>query len=88
MTTQDEHLHNRKLVTAPLGEHWSGRARYGAAMYFYKRGEMSADVLEVYRVCSRLDAEDPLDVIRDRGIGKDWLERVAGCAQTAGDDRP
>ena len=45
-------------------------------MYFYKRGEMTAEVLEVYRLCSRLDNEDPLPIIRDRGVGKDWLARM------------
>lgn len=64
------------LVNTPLGEHWSGRTRYAAAMYFYKRGEMTAEVLEVYRLCSRLDNEDPLPIVRDRGVGKDWLARV------------
>lgn len=64
------------LVDTPLGENWSGRTRYAAAMYFYKRGEMSAEVLEVYRLCSRLDSEDPLPVIRDRGVGAAWVARV------------
>ena len=45
-------------------------------MFFYKRGEMTAETLEVYRICSRLDREDPLPIIRDRGVGKDWLERM------------
>lgn len=67
---------NWALVNTPLGEQWSGRTRYAAAMYFYKRGEMSAETLEVYRICSRLDAEDPLPIIRDRGVGKDWLKRM------------
>ena len=66
------------LVNTPLGEEWSGRTRYAAAMYFYKRGEMSAEALEVYRICSRLDSQDPLSIIRDRNIGKEWLERMAG----------
>jgi hypothetical protein len=65
------------LVNTPLGQAWSGRARYAAAMYFYKRAEMPAEVLEVYRLCSRLDGEDPLSIIRDRGIGQDWLTRFA-----------
>ena len=56
---------NWALVNTPLGEEWSGRARYAAAMFFYLRGEMSADTLEVYRICSRLDAEDPLAILRD-----------------------
>jgi hypothetical protein len=45
-------------------------------MYFFKRGEMDAETLEVYRICSRLDAENPLPIIRDRGIGKAWLARI------------
>ena len=67
---------NWVLVNTPLGENWSGRARYAAAMFFYKRGDMNAETLEVYRVCSRLDAEDPLAIIRDRGVGKEWLKRM------------
>ena len=65
-----------QLVISPLGEKWSGRTRYAAAMYFYKRGEMSAETLEVYRICARLDSENPLPIIRDRGVGKDWLKRM------------
>ena len=45
-------------------------------MFFYKRDEMSAETLEVYRICARLDSEDPLPIIRDRGVGKDWLKRI------------
>ena len=45
-------------------------------MFFYKRGEMTAETLEVYRICARLDSEDPLPIIRDRGVGKDWLKRM------------
>jgi hypothetical protein len=64
------------LINTPLGETWSGRTRYAAAMYFYKRGEMSAEALEVYRLCSRQDGEDPLSIIRERGVGMDWLKRM------------
>lgn len=67
-----------QLVNTPLGQPWSGRARYAAAMYFYKQGEMDTGALEVYRLCARLDAEDPLPIIRDRGVGKEWLKRMAG----------
>ena len=69
---------NWALVNTPLGQDWSGRARYAAAMFFYRRGDMNAETLEVYRICSRLDAEDPLAIIRDRGVGKDWLKRMGG----------
>ncbi|MDG4883765.1 hypothetical protein [Mesorhizobium sp. WSM4884] len=68
------------LVNTPLGEMWSGRTRYAAAMYFFKRREMNAETLEVYRICARLDHEDPLPIIRDRGVGKEWLMRI-GYAQ-------
>jgi len=33
-------------------------------------------VLEIYRICSRLDAEDPLDVLARWQIGADWVERM------------
>ena len=45
-------------------------------MFFHKRGDLNAETLEVYRLCSRLDSEDPLSIIRDRGVGKAWLERM------------
>jgi hypothetical protein len=64
------------LVNTPLGEPWSGRARYAAAMFFYQRGEMDAGTLEVYRICARLDHQDPLPIILDRGVGKEWLGRM------------
>ena len=66
-----------ELVNTPLGEPWSGRTRYAAAMYFYKQGELPPEALEVYRLCSRLDGEDPLSIMRDRGVGKDWLKRMS-----------
>ncbi|AZO21372.1 MULTISPECIES: hypothetical protein [unclassified Mesorhizobium] len=69
-----------ELVNTPLGEMGSGRTRYAAAMYFFKRGEMNAETLEVYRICARLDHEDPLPIIRDRGVDKEWLKRI-GYAQ-------
>ena len=67
---------NWALVKTPLGESWSGRARYAAAMFLYKRGLMNAETLEVYRLCSRLDRQDPLSLIRQRGFGKDWLKAL------------
>jgi glycine/D-amino acid oxidase-like deaminating enzyme len=71
-----EAAENWALINTPLGEHWSGRARYAAAMFFYRRGELNAETLEVYRICSRLDSENPLPIIRDRGVGRDWLKRM------------
>jgi hypothetical protein len=45
-------------------------------MALHKRGLMNAETLEVYRLCARLDRQDPLSIIRDRGVGRDWLERL------------
>lgn len=66
-----------EIITLPPGIDWSGRARYGAAMYFYARGDMDAPTLEVYRYLARLDAEDPADVLRRYRIGGNWLEKLA-----------
>ena len=76
MTEIDEDAEQWALVNTPLGEPWSGRTRYAAAMYFHKKGDMSAEALEAYRICARLDDQDPLSIIRDRGTGKDWLKRM------------
>lgn len=86
MTRRDEDAENWMLVRTPIGEDWSGRARYAAAMYFYRQGRMDAEVLEVYRICSRLDAEDPLSIIRDRGIGAEWLAALARHDDAAGEE--
>ncbi|QRM55945.1 hypothetical protein [Sinorhizobium sp. BG8] len=72
----DETRHHWSLITTPTGIEWSGRTRYAAAMYFFQQGEMSAEVLEVYRISSRLDAEDPLDVLRRWKMGSEWIARV------------
>ncbi len=78
-TAMDEETrHHWQLIRTPTGVAWSGRARYAAAMYFYQKGEMSAEVLEVYRICSRLDSEDPLSVLRRWNIGEEWIARVTG----------
>lgn len=72
-----EDAENWALVDTPLGEAWSGRTRYAAAMHFYRRGVMNAETLEVYRLCSRLDHQDPLPLLRERRVGKTWIERLA-----------
>ena len=72
----DETLSNWKLILTPAGEEWSGRTRYAAAMYFYRAGEMSADVLEIYRICSRIDHEDAVDALKAYKMGHVWIEKV------------
>lgn len=47
------------LLHAPIGEKNSGRVRYAAAMYFFQQKSLSDETLEIYRVCSKLDNEDP-----------------------------
>ncbi|HEU0223676.1 MAG TPA: hypothetical protein VFR34_15895 [Paracoccaceae bacterium] len=73
LTGQDEMAEQRRLLASPLGEPGSGMARYAAAMFFYRAGRISADELEVFRVCARMDGEDPREWARGRGL--DW-ERV------------
>lgn len=72
----DEARQNWRLILTPAGEAWSGRTRYAAAMHFFERGEMSAEVLEVYRICSRLDGEDAVDALKAYHMGADWIAKV------------
>ncbi|MBO3762242.1 hypothetical protein [Ciceribacter sp. L1K22] len=71
-----------ELVNTPVGEEWSGRARYAAAMFFHKRGEMDAATLEIYRYLARLDFEDPLAALKRYKIGDDWIARVQAGRST------
>ena len=72
----DEDRENWVLILTPAGEEWSGRARYAAAMHFFRKDEMSAEVLEVYRICSRIDHEDPVDALKAYKMGRAWIEKV------------
>lgn len=42
--------------------------RYGAAMALYAQGQISAEVLEVYRVASAHDGRDPAAMLREMGL--------------------
>lgn len=55
----DEDARQRAFLDTPIGEENSGRVRYAAAMHFFQRGMLSRQALEVYRVCAKLDHEDP-----------------------------
>lgn len=46
-------------LRTPLGEPGSGLIRYAAAMYLRQRGLIDDRMLERYRICCRLDSEDP-----------------------------
>jgi hypothetical protein len=47
-----------ELAAAP-GPKGSGRLRYGAAMALYSQGLLGDAALEIYRICSLLDGQDP-----------------------------
>lgn len=56
------------LLSTQVGSAGSGAVRYAAAMYFYNLGKMPADMLEIYRRCSKFDREDPVDLAEFEGI--------------------
>ncbi len=51
-----------------VGASGSGAVRYAAAMYFYNLDMMSAQMLEIYRMCSKFDSEDPVDIAKFESI--------------------
>ncbi len=55
-------------LATPVGQPGSGATRYGAAMQLYQAGQMSAELLEVYRMCCKFDTEDPLRVAAYEGV--------------------
>lgn len=58
----------RAALATPLGAPGSGRLRYGAAMTLYQAGELTAEVLEAYRIASPLDAENPATILAARDL--------------------
>jgi len=69
--TEAEDLRARANLHATLGQHGSGRLRYAAAMHFHRRGLISPEALEVYRICSPQDWEDPARLLSERGLTVD-----------------
>jgi len=55
-------------LAIPLGQPGSGRLRYSAAMAQYQLGRLSAEALEVFRICSPRDGEDPAGLLAARGL--------------------
>lgn len=64
-TEEDERQY--QLLATPLGVSGSGMTRYAAAMYFRGTGQLGDELLEAYRICCKLDAEDPIETARLRG---------------------
>jgi hypothetical protein len=59
-TSEDKKQYS--LLFEPIGKKRSGYTRYGAAMYFYKKGLLSEEKLEIYRICCKFDNQDALKV--------------------------
>ena len=55
-------------LRAPAGQPGSGRIRYAAAMHFNRSNRLSDGALEVFRICSPLDHEDPTGLLLREGI--------------------
>ncbi len=55
-------------IHIPLGLPGSGRQRYAAAMTLYQAGLISEAALEVYRICSPLDGQDPVSLLQERRL--------------------
>jgi hypothetical protein len=58
-------------LAIPLGQPGSGRLRYSAAMAQYQLGRLSAEALEVFRICAPRDGEDPAGLLAARGLLED-----------------
>lgn len=74
MTPQDQ-VALTALLT-PCGIKGSGRVRYGAAMYFNRKGELSDSALEVYRICAPRDGEDPAGLLAVRHLGQEFADKA------------
>ncbi len=71
MSEPPEDLRARAHLHAALGQPGSGRLRYASAMHFHGQGKLSDAVLEVYRICSAQDGEDPAGLLAARGLRLD-----------------
>jgi hypothetical protein len=58
----------RQNLLTPLGLSGSGRQRYAAAMALFEAGQISDEALEIYRICSLLDHEDPTPLLTAAGL--------------------
>lgn len=68
IASNDEDKSALAQLCTPPGHPGSGRVRYAAAMHCNRAGLLSDDALEVYRICSAYDAEDPAGLLRTCGL--------------------
>ena len=64
-------------LDVPPGVPGSGRQRYGAAMTLWREGLIPPEVLEVYRVASPLDGQDPVPMLAAAGLPRPGSEIAA-----------
>ena len=65
-------------LSLPLGARRSGRARYAAAMALYQLGQITADALEIYRICSLLDGADPAKMLAEAKLPAARIAALTG----------
>ncbi|MEM9330404.1 MAG: hypothetical protein AAGA53_03695 [Pseudomonadota bacterium] len=58
----------RAMLALKIGIPGSGYDRYAAAMFLYACGELSHEMLEIYRRCCKFDFEDPHALARHEGL--------------------
>ena len=73
----DEDRHQASLLMTAPGPEGSGRIRYAAAMYFFQRGMLSDVALELFRISSAIDHEDPLLSIKLHKLDSE-IPRIVG----------
>ena len=66
---------HKALFDVPVGQAGSGRFRYAKAMSLYQIGQMTPELLEVYRVCCKFDSEDPLAVAAQGGVSLNGFDQ-------------
>lgn len=64
-------------LSLPLGAKGSGRARYAAAMDLYIQGRISPAALEVYRIASAKDGQDPAPMLAEIGVREVMMQPSA-----------
>ena len=63
LKTKDDFV-QYKFLNTPININKSGYIRYGAAMYFFNKGLISEETLEVYRICCKFDHYNPRDLLK------------------------
>jgi hypothetical protein len=72
-----------RVLATPPGPAGSGRERYGAAMTLWREGLVTPDVLEIYRIASPIDAQDPAPMLEAAGLPRPGTEIAALAAAAA-----